>query len=356
MDNSFLLQTQFLHKQNFGDNNQGLLNGNIGIAIFLYHVSRVIQNSGTEEMADNLLDKIFASLATTAPSDFGNGLAGIGWGIEYLVQNGFAECNTDEILDEVDTKVYKTLCDENLNSFELTNGLTGYLVYLNARLRNNCDPQAMACRINKELLIHTINKLDEIVTSQFPSIVKEMCFNLFWQFPLVLYALTESYQLGIYNQKISQMIKQWIMYFEAYIPSLHINRIFMALALNRVNTFYPNKRIEKQVQILLFATNFEEIAFEFDPNNNGIHYGWPGAIWILYMAKTQLPSDSINYSLIIKTYNEYLMRFKPKLDAIKTLNIDSAPLSNYGISEGVSGIGLMELLWPDVFGVRDSFS
>lgn len=347
---------QFLHKISLAGSNHGLLNGNAGIVIFLYQLARNIKNPEIEEMADGLLDKIFASLSTSMPIDFENGLAGIGWAIEYLVQNRFSEGNTNEILEDVDTKVYKTITLENLNSLELTNGFTGYLCYLNMRLKNKTNTNAMAYRVNRELLYYTVNKIDELGPTLFPQMVKEMHFDFCWRYPAMLYAVTESYQLGLFNHKIEMLIKQWIMYFEAYIPSLHINRIFMALALNRVNAFCPNKRIEKQVQILLFATNFDEIAFEFDPNQNGIRYGWTGAVWLLYMAKKQLSPDSNNYSLIIKTYNEYLMRFKPKLDAIKTLNIDSSPTNKYGISEGVAGIGLMELIWPDVFGIRDSIS
>lgn len=348
--NKFLLQIPaLLQKPNFCGANQGLLNGNTGLVIFLYHFSRITQNAETEKMADNLLDRIFDSLATTAPTDFENGLAGIGWGIEYLVQNGFAEGNTDEILEEVDTKIYKILCEDNLNSFELTNGLTGYLVYLNARLKNGGDINSMARRINKELLIHTINKTDEVVTSQFPSIVKEQHFDLFWRFPAVLFALTEACGLGIYNRKIEQVKKQWIMYFEAYIPSLHINRLYLALVLHRLNRIFQNQRIEKQIQILLFATNVNEITTEFDSNYTGIRYGWPGAVWVLHQVLKSIPRDYPNYDDVEKSYNQLKEKITGLNSNLLQNQAATTPIQHKGIGSGVTGVALMDLLWPEIF-------
>lgn len=40
------------------------------------------------------------------PVDFANGLAGLGWGFEYLVKTGFVEANTAEALQEIDTVIF----------------------------------------------------------------------------------------------------------------------------------------------------------------------------------------------------------------------------------------------------------
>ena len=207
----------------------------------------------------------------------------------------------------------------------------------------------MTYRINKELLIYTINKIDELVTNQFPNIVKEQYFDLFWRFPVMLWVLTESYCLNIYNRKIEQMIKQWDMYFEAYIPSLHINRLYMALVLSRLNKIFQYQRLERQIQILLFTTNFDEMATEFDPNHNGIRHGWPGALWLLHQASKMIPPDYPNYSVMIQTYKKLKTKInelndKPLLDYTLPMS-----LQDKGISSGIAGIGLMNLLWPEIF-------
>lgn len=338
---------QLIRQNGLNGANHGLMHGNTGLSIFFYHLARRINIPDYEQIADDLLDKSFANLTTSAPVDFENGLAGIGWGIEYLVQNNFAEGNTDEILEEVDNKVFRALNEENHTSFELANGLTGYLFYLNNRLKNKTHPASMAQRINRELLILAINKLDELVTNQFTTIVKEMQFDLFWKFPVVLYGLLEAFKLNIYNDKIGCMVRQWLPNLEAYVPSLHINRLFLAVVLNRIYSIFPEKRIEKQVQILLFATDFEALKTEVDYNVLNIRYGWPGAVLILKFATEEFSTDYPNYQFIVQTYRDITDRQNTQFENL-SINLPSDVPGQFGLTVGLAGIGLMELLWPGV--------
>ena len=325
--------------------NHGLLHGNTGLCLYFYQLSKGAKNPEYEQIADDLLDKVFANLSTSAFADFENGLAGIGSGIEYLVQNGFAEGDTDDILEEVDNKVFKTLNEENLTSFELGNGLTGYLFYLISRLKKPTNPNSMAQRINRELLILTINKLDELVTNQFASITKEMYFDLFWRFPVMLYGLIKAFDLNIYSEKIRCMINQWMINFEAYLPSMHINRLYMATVLMEVNKRIPNKRLEKQIQILLFATDFDVLKTEVDPGAFNIRYGWPGVVWLLQQASEIIPVTYPNHKKIEFSRLEIITKYKPGLE---NFQINTSTPKQFGLSEGIPGIGLIELLWPQI--------
>lgn len=322
---------------------QGLFHGNIGLSILFYHLSRNSNKLEYEQHADELLDKIFANLSVSAIADFENGLAGIGWCIEYLVQNDFAEGDTDEILEEVDNKVFKTLNEESITSFELGNGLTGYLFYLISRLKKPANPSSMAQRINRELLILTINKLDELVTTQFASIAKEMVFDLFWRFPVMLYGLVQAFDLNIYSEKIRCMVNQWMMNLETYLPSMHINRLYMAMVLMEVNKRIPNKRLEKQIQILLFATDFAALKTEVDPDAFNIRFGWPGVVWLLQQASEIIPETYPNYKEIESCRVEIITKYKLSLDNIQ---VNTSTPKQFGLSEGPAGIGLVELLWP----------
>lgn len=326
-----------------GGTNHGLMQGNTGLCLYFYQLARSSNSAEYEQLADDMLDKIFANLSTSALADFENGLAGIGWGIEYLVQNGFAEGNADEILEEVDNKVFKTLNEENIATFELGNGLTGYLFYLIARLKKPMNPNSMAQRINRELLILTINKLDEIVTNQFTSITKEMVFDLFWRFPVMLYGSVQAFDLNIYSEKIRCMVNQWMMNLETYLPSMHINRLYMATVLMQVNKRIPNKRIEKQIQILLFATDFAALKTEVDPDTFNIRFGWPGVVWLLQQASEIIPETYPNYKEIESCRVEIITKYKLSLDNIQ---VNTSTPKQFGLSEGSAGIGLVELLWP----------
>lgn len=339
---------KFILSNGLEGTNYGLLYGNTGLCIFFYELARKTNNPDYEKLADDLLDKVFANLSTSAAADFENGLAGIGWGIEYLLQNNFAEGDADEILEEVDNKVFRALNEENLASFELGNGLTGYFFYLVNRLQQLKAPFTMAQRINRELLILTINKIDELVTAQFPSIVKEMHFDLFWRFPMMLYGLAEAFKLNIYNEKISSMFRQWLPYVEAYLPSLHINRLFMAVALRHICLQIPDKRLEKQAQVLLFATDFERLKTEVDHSAFNIRFGWPGVAWLLSLASTEIPVTWPNQALIGQTFREVTERHEGESENLQVHRADGA--QQYGLALGLPGLGLMELMWPGSFG------
>lgn len=347
MDNHIIKLAQFLEQNGLTGTNHGLMNGSTGIIIFFYHLARTTGSSDYEKIADDLLDKVFTNLSESVPADFENGLAGIGWGIEYLIQNNFAEGDTDKILEEVDNKVFRALNEESLPNFELTTGLTGYLLYLVNRLKSRTSPHSMAKRINRELLILAINKIDEMATTQFPFIVKEMCFDLAWRFPVMLYGLKEAFMLDIYNEKIICMIRQWRPNFEAYIPSLQINRIYLATILRRICSCIPDQCLEKQIRILLFATDFDILRTEIDPAEINIRYGWSGVILLLRQAIEIIPSDYPNYSRLKIAYHDYIGRYKEAINKSRfsDFNADS---KKSGISEGIAGIGLVSIFQPDL--------
>jgi len=338
---------EYIEKNGLSCSNHGLMHGNIGMGIFFYHLARYTNNPDYNKIADDLLDKAFESMSSSVSVDFENGLAGIGLGIEYLVQNNFIEADTDEILEEADNKIFRALSESHIQSFELDNGLTGYLFYLIYRLKNKKAPYSMAAQINKELIILTINKIDELVTTQFPTIVKEMEFDLFWRFPIMILGLAESYKLNVYNGKIECMFRQWLPYFEAYIPSLHINRLFLAVVLKHVNSLMPDKRLEKQIQILLFATDFEILKTEVDHDALNIRNGWPGIALLLNIASKGISTDWPCFKMITQTYNSITERHKNWVENFSQ-NIPLESTTDFGLSLGASGIGLMELLWPRI--------
>ncbi|HEX3009512.1 MAG TPA: lanthionine synthetase LanC family protein, partial [Bacteroidales bacterium] len=119
--NVLLLNASFI-------DNLGLLNGKMGIAIFFYHYAKYTGNEVYSEYAGELIDEIYSEINTSTPIDFENGLTGIGWGIEYLVQNGFVEADTDEVLEQIDEAVYQKI----LLHLEYKD-LKGLLLYQNIR-------------------------------------------------------------------------------------------------------------------------------------------------------------------------------------------------------------------------------
>ena len=112
----------------------GLLNGGTGIALVLMHYSRVRKCRYIEKSVDFLIENILKRISKTTKTEFASGLSGIGWGIEYLIQNKYMKgCGADLLLD-IDKQIMNidfSRC-ENYNLFD---GLKGYLHYAIAHLQ-----------------------------------------------------------------------------------------------------------------------------------------------------------------------------------------------------------------------------
>lgn len=328
-------------------NNPGLMHGSTGLSIFLYNLGKKNGNPEFIKTADKILDTIFNNLEANVPLDFENGLAGIGWGIEYLIQNNFVEGNPDEILEDIDNKVFRILNEESITSFEITNGLTGYLFYLIGRLKTISSPDSIAQRINKELFILTINKIYDVVTPQFPYIVKEICFDITWRYAVLLRGLRDAFRLNIYNEKIICMIKQWLPNLEAYLPSMHINRLYLALVLKQIHSQIPDSRIERQIKILMYGTDFGVVLNEVDPNQKCLRFGLPGFLIIMNQAKYIMPLNYPNYTLLCESYQVLLKEYLESQMTIQLSDFKSEK-TKFGLSEGIAGIGLLNLLLPEL--------
>jgi len=117
-------------------NNIGLLTGKMGIALSLAAYAKTNNCTPVEDLAETILTKVLANLSKQTPIGFANGLAGIGWGIEYLAQNGFMQINTAEVCREIDERIMQSRVTE-LKDLSLETGLYGILVYINAHIYGN---------------------------------------------------------------------------------------------------------------------------------------------------------------------------------------------------------------------------
>lgn len=101
----------------------GLLNGRMGIALYLYRCARSLQEDKYELYADDLLDGVLNDLHIGMQMDMHTGLAGIGIGLEYLMKNKFISVETTDLLDEVDALVRDAqLSDQDMASYWLARG------------------------------------------------------------------------------------------------------------------------------------------------------------------------------------------------------------------------------------------
>jgi len=79
----------------------GLLQGKLGIAIFFYHYAQHTGDKSFNDFSDEYIQTIFSTLDKSLPKEFTNGFSGIGWGINYIIKQGFVEAD-DDTLENID--------------------------------------------------------------------------------------------------------------------------------------------------------------------------------------------------------------------------------------------------------------
>jgi len=113
----------------------GLYHGKMGIALFFVHYARYTGNMLYDDFAVELLNEINRQIHPDIPFTFESGMCGIGWGIDYLLENKFMAGNPNEILVEIDEKIME-LNLKRINDFSLKTGLAGILLYIKKRTQS----------------------------------------------------------------------------------------------------------------------------------------------------------------------------------------------------------------------------
>lgn len=125
------------HQLMFGSftRNPGIFQGKMGLSVFFFHYARYTNNPLFEDFAAELLDEVLQMIRADTPIAFSNGLCGIGWGVEYLEQEGFVEGDTNEVLREIDARIMEyepmRMADRTFES-----GLAGVAVYVGMRMQS----------------------------------------------------------------------------------------------------------------------------------------------------------------------------------------------------------------------------
>ncbi|MFV0329292.1 MAG: hypothetical protein ACK5M3_14660 [Dysgonomonas sp.] len=110
-----------------------LLRGKMGNALFFYQYARHIDYR-CEKYAEKCIDEIEEGIQKMNGS-YVDGMAEIGVGIEYLVQGGFVEGDTNEILSDFD-EVICHIVSFAPNLIDIRIGIIGYGKYYLSRLNN----------------------------------------------------------------------------------------------------------------------------------------------------------------------------------------------------------------------------
>jgi hypothetical protein len=147
--------------------NIGLLNGKTGIAIFFYHYARYTGIKIFEDYAGELIDEIYEEINTNTPVNFADGLPGIGWGIEYLIKNGFVEADSDEALADIDSAIYRIRLNIPILINEQDDFFSYGHYYLSRLVGHKIDDENLYSLIKKYHLIFMIDECERLINNKY---------------------------------------------------------------------------------------------------------------------------------------------------------------------------------------------
>lgn len=189
--------TEYLAQQGNDIQDIGLWNGKMGIAIYLLHFSRLVHSEKYENEAIKLIDAVYEKLSFETPFFFESGLLGIGCGFEYIIQNGFAEADRDEVLLEIDLMVRNLIDSRAVGDLSLKRGACGVGYYLFCRLTNrNIENESMVVLKLKEYLIYYIDWLEDLLQETTNNDDYNDLYSL----------LSLLHELNVFNHKVEKLL------------------------------------------------------------------------------------------------------------------------------------------------------
>jgi len=113
-----------------GQHSPGLMHGRSGTAIIFHLLGKHTGDMKYDRHLQELLKNISEDIRSTTDVHFENGLSGIGWTMEWLLQNGLSQTEKAiEITNYTDNEIYTSILFAEDEQISLTNGTPGKLSY-----------------------------------------------------------------------------------------------------------------------------------------------------------------------------------------------------------------------------------
>lgn len=339
--NILLLNSSFIK-------NLGLMHGKMGIAIYFFHLAKETQNVSFRDFAEKLIDEIFEEIDISTPLDFENGLAGIGWGIEYLVQEGFIEGNTDEVLKDIDNQLL--LFKDLFRGMKFPNSLIGLGTYFLKRIQNQSTLNSRETEtIKKQMLLYVVNELElQIKETGIVSLIHgPQYFEHSWDYALVINFLLQTYKLNLGNLDVSRLLYQLISPLNNNLPQLHSHRLLLFLVVEKMK--YCNIRIFLSISLDKLSRNIADniendlISSELLPGSAFLLNGSSGIEWI-YLQLWQLTGD-IKYKDLALQWKSFSLNLEESdlgYAGFRVVREDEKKA--FGLLEGLAGLGITWML------------
>jgi lantibiotic modifying enzyme len=203
------------------ETNIGLMGGKIGVALFYFYYAKLTNDDKFADLGVELISNVFDEINKEFTyHTHAGGLAGIGWTVEHLAQNDFIDTDTDEILEDLDPYLHKTMIyDIQHENYDFLHGAVGNGVYFLSRMTNEKS---------KEYLKEFIDEMDKIShkdedgarkwlsTLNIEEKTKGYNLSLSHGIASIIAFLGKVLETGIYNEKVSLLLNGAVQYLLKY--------------------------------------------------------------------------------------------------------------------------------------------
>lgn len=326
-------------------NSIGLYHGDMGICFSLYMANKRNPSEEMEKYADELLDKVIEKLKIVFDPSFEHGLAGVGFGINYLHKQGCVDGDIDDILFHIDASIYKFLNDQESQISPHLNGLIGYLMYAVERLNNPFHQKDnFLNELVKNMFRGIIDKLYLYLPKELKKLNEDMFPTLLWDLPILFYYFGEALKTNVYNVKIYNMFRSLELYICSIIPYFNLNKILVANSLSFLNKRLGNERIKSHIGLLYHTVDYSHIVDEIDRGMNCVYAGWCNALINLNTASSFIDDEKI----LSEISNQKGRIWEYAEQCLENIQNNDKEKQKIDLVDGLSGLSLCFSLMPNL--------
>jgi len=226
--------------------NMGLLNGKMGLSMALLIYTFHSQDRKSEKQGTKIIETVFEKIEETEHYIFSfcNGLAGIGWALEYLEQKGHLKYNTNILLEDFDTVLSSVLeWEMKRRNYDFLHGALGIILYFITRIPKNEDILKILQRVMVQL--HGLVEKQSTNSIKWISVIEletqKTGYNIALSHGMSSIAVILS-KLCIMKKLDQKMIENLLQGCVNYILEQEIDK-------DKYGSFFPNYALESMEQI-----------------------------------------------------------------------------------------------------------
>lgn len=283
---------EWLIKQNYFQMSNGLLNGRMGLCLYLYQQSRIFQNKDYEKQADCILDEIIRKLGTYSGVSFDDGLVGIVYAIDYLIKEKYVSGNIKTIFGSIDDKLFQYAYYRNIDPIidsnkskdsSIINLLWICQYYCKRILSKNLSKENEI--LIQRFLIECTNKFEKMMRDDTNLLSEPTFFSPFSYFlPNFLLFLANLYEMELYTYKVDMLSIELSKKLYNCIPRNYGNRcllLYSIKSLLKKKQSFPSDFFENE-KLLLCLTEETDLFGQFRCNDLSIRNGLSGLLLYIY--------------------------------------------------------------------------